>query len=58
MYKEYVDLKIYYTTLLSLYQRLKRMNLASPIELQTLEKVLHDMEEKIEVMESEFRGRE
>jgi hypothetical protein len=32
------------------------MNLASPIELQTLEKVLHDMEEKIQVMESEFRG--
>jgi len=55
MYKEYMDLKIHYALLISLYQRLRIGNNASSLELQALERALKEMEEKLKILEAEAR---
>jgi hypothetical protein len=57
MYKEYLDLKVHYAVLVSLYQRLRVGNNASSLELQALERALKEMEEKLKILEAQLQVR-
>jgi hypothetical protein len=52
---DYVNLKIYYSQLLSLYQRLKLSNQISPIEAGALQVALDILGDKIKEKESELK---
>jgi hypothetical protein len=52
---EYVNLKIYYSQLLSLYQRLKLSNQISPVEAGALQVALDIIGDKLKEKENELK---
>jgi hypothetical protein len=51
----YANLKVNFTLLLSLYNRLKNSRLASPQELEALQRAIDIMSEKLSVIEQELK---